>query len=217
MQLQGANSGILLTLGTADGAARDVARRYGVELIDGGALWPKVQDYRAGPDRRAVRLEAADKTKRGQWIGAGVSVLAGIVLFAATFPFNFDAAPQAQAAATATRRQPGRRTASTRKPSAINAAAKAMAKVAKMTECRTRDPACGSRDQGVRHFAGQQRRSGRRSRRSSVNLNSSDGQDTELITEVCRILIQYEELRYTRVQLDPPMNTQIPVRWRQCQ
>ena len=42
VQLQGAQSGILVTLGTAEGFARDLARRYGVELIDGRSLWPQV-------------------------------------------------------------------------------------------------------------------------------------------------------------------------------
>jgi len=215
VQLQGANSGILLTLGSADGAARDVARRYGVEIIDGGALWPKVQDYVPAQIVEHVRLEAADKTKRGQWIGAGVSVLAGIILFAATFPFNFDTAPQAQAAATAPVASPvaARRDQETQR---IHAAGAPLAKVANMTraERATRRAEAATKVSGISQVgnAGWSTQS-----TLSVNLNSSDGQDTELTTEVCRILIQYEELRYTRVQLDPPMNTQIPVRWRQCQ
>ena len=45
VQLQGAQSGILVTLGTAEGFARDLARRYGVELIDGRALWPQVEPF----------------------------------------------------------------------------------------------------------------------------------------------------------------------------
>src|SRR4249919_1445757 len=45
VQLQGATSGILITLGMAEGHARDIAKRYGVQLIDGPALWPKVQGY----------------------------------------------------------------------------------------------------------------------------------------------------------------------------
>ena len=48
-------------------------------------------------------------------------------------------------------------------------------------------------------------------------LNHTDGKDQLLIDEVCRTLVQYEELRYTRVQLDPPLNSTVPVRWRQCQ
>jgi restriction system protein len=50
-----------------------------------------------------------------------------------------------------------------------------------------------------------------------LTLTQTDGKDRPLIEEVCRTLTQYEELRYTRVQLEPPMNSTVPVRWRQCQ
>jgi hypothetical protein len=50
-----------------------------------------------------------------------------------------------------------------------------------------------------------------------LSLKQSDGADKGLVEEVCRILTQFEELRYTRIQLDPPANSNLPVRWRQCQ
>jgi hypothetical protein len=48
-------------------------------------------------------------------------------------------------------------------------------------------------------------------------LKQSDGADKALIDEVCRSLTQYEELRYTRLQLQPPVSSSAPVRWKQCQ
>jgi len=216
VQLQGASRGILVTLGSADGAARDVARKYGVEVIDGGALWPKVQDYVPANIVESVRQEAAELTKRGQWIGAGVSVLVGIVLFAATFPFGRDGAPQADAAASAHAATPAVVAKLDKETQRISDAAEAMAAVAKMSEAQLaarRVEAAGKVSEITQvGNAGWPTQS-----TLSVNLNKSDGQDIGLTTEVCRILTQYEELRYTRVQLDPPMNTQIPVRWRQCQ
>ena len=41
--------------------------------------------------------------------------------------------------------------------------------------------------------------------------------DASLIAEVCRILTQYEELRLTRLQVDPIDETKGSVRWGQCQ
>ena len=40
-----------------------------------------------------------------------------------------------------------------------------------------------------------------------------------VVEDICRSLLQYEELRYTRLQLDVPAGTQgqpAQVRWRQC-
>lgn len=215
VQLQGANSGILLTLGSADGAARDVARRYGVEVIDGQALWPKVQDYVSAQIVEQVRLEAAEKTKRGLWIGSVVSVLVGVGLLLATNPFDFDTAPDA----TVAHATPAA-TAAAAKPSSesqeISAAAAAMAKVAKMTDAERAERRAQA---AVKVAQITQIGNAGWSTQSTllVNLSKTDGQDTELTGEVCRILTQYEELRYTRVQLDPPLDSTVPVRWRQCQ
>ena len=45
-------------------------------------------------------------------------------------------------------------------------------------------------------------------------LNRTDGKDEALIDETCRILLQHEELRYTRIQLNPPADSAQAVRWR---
>ncbi len=216
VQLQGADSGILLTLGSADGAARDVARRYGVEIIDGQALWPKVQDYVSAQIVEQVRHAAAEKTKRGLWIGSVLSVLVGIAVMLATHPFNVDTAPDIAATApvsAASGRVAEKMSAENQQ---ISAAADALAKVAKMTDIERaqRRAQAAAKVAQITEIgnAGWSTQS-----TLLVALSKSDGQDTELTAEVCRILTQYEELRYTRVQLDPPMNSQVPVRWRQCQ
>ena len=49
-----------------------------------------------------------------------------------------------------------------------------------------------------------------------VTLNRTDGKDKVLIDEICRLITQYEELRYTRVQMEPPAGSNLPVRWRLC-
>ena len=50
-----------------------------------------------------------------------------------------------------------------------------------------------------------------------LNLNSTDGKDKVLIEEACRILIQHEEMRFTRIQLNPPVDSRFAVRWRLCE
>ena len=50
-----------------------------------------------------------------------------------------------------------------------------------------------------------------------VGLAREDGIDAGIVNEACAILVEYEELRYTRLQLEPPAGTTGQVRWRQCQ
>ena len=214
VQLQGATSGILLTLGSAEGLARDVARRYGVELIDGSALWPKVQDYVPANILESVRAEAAAKTRKGLWTGAVISVLVGVAALLIGNPLDFDIKTDATPAPTTT----AATTATVADPTAkeVNAAAAALAEVAKMTDAERnqRRAEAASKVGLISQIA-----SAGWSTQSTlmVSLKTTDEKDTELTQEICRILTQYEELRYTRVQLDPPMNSTIPVRWRQCQ
>ena len=49
-----------------------------------------------------------------------------------------------------------------------------------------------------------------------INLNTEKNDDKVLIEEICRVLTQREELRYTRLQLEPPPESTVPVRFRQC-
>ena len=50
-----------------------------------------------------------------------------------------------------------------------------------------------------------------------ISLVKGDGIDSGIVNEACAILTEYEELRYTRLQLEPPADAGVPVRWRQCQ
>jgi hypothetical protein len=96
------------------------------------------------------------------------------------------------------------------------AAAVAMAEVAKLTdEQRTERRAKASKEVSaiaqVAHAVWPTQST------LQVDLKQSDGKDANLITEVCSILTQYEELRLTRLQLDPPPGSTASVRWGQCQ
>ena len=50
-----------------------------------------------------------------------------------------------------------------------------------------------------------------------LSLAHSDGKDVALVTEACDMLSRYEELRYMRLQLEPPPGSNYRVRWRMCQ
>jgi hypothetical protein len=52
-----------------------------------------------------------------------------------------------------------------------------------------------------------------------VNLQQADddAKDNLLLDEVCRVLVQNEEMRFTRVQLESPSDSKRRVRWRLCE
>src|SRR5690606_31432614 len=50
-----------------------------------------------------------------------------------------------------------------------------------------------------------------------VSMARPDSMDRGLVNDACAILVEYEELRYSRLQLEPPPGSEVPVRWRQCQ
>jgi restriction system protein len=218
VQLQGAQKGMLITLGQAEATAHEIARKYGVKLIDGQALWPKVDRYVSPAMLASVRKEARSHTGQGLWIG----IVGSLVLGAATFLVTNQLAPAEappeppKPAAPVVAAKPKAMTAEERATAEINAAAKAMAEVASLTDeqriKRRGEAAAKIGDISQVNTAGWSTQS-----TLVLTLSRTDGKDRQLIDEVCRTLIQFEELRYTRVQLEPPMDSKVPVRWRQCQ
>ena len=237
VQLQGATSGILVTLGTAEAFARDLARRYGVELIDGRSLWPQVEPFAPASLIEDIRVHAAQKNVHGQRIGMIGSVVLGLLVFAggsimqpASAPAAELATPGAPAAAapavgTAASTDPGTvaQPEATVQPTfqdeasrAANAALEELKEVAKLTdqERTQRRLVAASRiaDLDAANNALWSTQS-----TLVISLVNGDGIDTGIVNEACAILTEYEELRYSRLQLEPPSGASVPVRWRQCQ
>ena len=246
VQLQGATSGMLVTLGSAEGFARDLARRYGVDLTDGRSLWPQVEPFAAPQMVVAIREQAAGQIRKGQRLGIVASVVLGLLVFGAGYAMQ----PGAPEPALAT---PASAPASTETPTAPpadaiqdpaagpageNAAApEAEAPVSRFTDQASRDAEGALRElEEVAKLTEQQRLERRLAAATEVGeleaaenagwstqstlvirMNRADGIDTGLVNEACAILVQYEELRYTRLQLEPPGDSTAPVRGRQCQ
>jgi hypothetical protein len=217
VQMQGATSGMLITLGAAESAARELAKRYGVQLIDGPALWPKIQGYAPVSISAHVKTIAAAQTQKGLWMGAGASVALGVVAFlVGNFLNPSEGSAQADTQLSAVPAAIRRPVAEDPTLKQINETARAMAQVANLTDQqRAERRVKAAKEVSAIVMIG----SAGWSTQSTLQLNlkQSDGQDVDLVAEVCRILTQYEELRFTRVQLDPPDQSNMPVRWRQCQ
>jgi hypothetical protein len=150
-------------------------------------------------------------------MGAVASVVLGLLVFLGGDFFGSEATGTQSASVTALA-PAAARVAAPEDPTLkkINATAKAMAAVAHLTDQERAERRVKAAKQ-VSEIV--QVASAAWSTQSTlqVNMKQTDGADTDLISEVCRILTQYEELRFTRVQLDPPDTSNVPVRWRQCQ
>ena len=227
VQLQGANNGILVTLGTAEGFARDLARRYGVDLIDGRSLWPQVEPFAPSTLVEDIRLQAANEIRRGQRMGVFASIGLGLVVFLVGSlltggePDRFDLAGKPAAApAAAAAPAPAAPTPELSPQDAASQAASAEMKeleaIARLTD---QERAQRRLTAAARVADLEEANSAIWSTLSTLNISlvNENGIDTGLVNEACAILIEYEELRFTRLQLDPPPSSNVPVRWRQCQ
>ena len=254
VQLQGANSGILVTLGTAEGFARDLARRYGVELIDGRSLWPQVEPFAPAAMVTAIRSQAAGLIRRGQQIGVLASVGLGVVVFllgsllqSAATPAVAEAPAPVAAPAAAAPTDPGATAGSAmaRADAAIRGdGADAPGANPAPTAEEIVDPAARAASEAMRELEeiAQLSDEERNQRRQSaagriagldqvesaiwstqstltIRMLHTDGVDDTLVAAACGVLADYEEIRYSRLQLEAPAvgATTAPVRWRVCQ
>jgi hypothetical protein len=221
LRMRGARSGILLTLGSAD-AISEAASAGIVELMDGATLWPKVRPLMPPMLLQQVRAEAIRRTRKGLWTGVAASLLAASLVFLVANAGEGPAAPAAaappvvspaRAVVAADEAQPRSDAAMLKQ---LNATAKAMAEVAKLS-----DPELASRRaevaQQVSLISQVDVAAWSAQRTLLVTLNHADGKEKVLVDEICRIVTQYEELRFTRIQLQPPAESGLSVRWRLCE
>jgi restriction system protein len=254
VQLQGATSGMLVTLGSAEGFARDIARRFGIDLVDGRSLWPQVEPFAPAAMVVAIREQAAGLIRRGQRMGLIASVGAGLVVFLVGSLMQGDPVsdlpavpPIAGAPAAAPTATPASAPATevAAAPSAgSDAAAPAATAPAADAATQATDPASRQAMAELQELdeialLSEDERLQRRlsaaatiadldeantaiwSTQSTlvIGMVHSEGIDSGLVNDACAVLADYEELRYSRLQLEPPTGdtTGTPVRWRQCQ
>lgn len=215
--LHGARSGILLTLGSTTPAARQVASSHNVQLIDGAALWPMVRQYLQPKLMEEVGRQASAQTTKGLWSGIAASVAVGAIIFFLNQPKVAPKGPEPVAASDVqpVRAEPAAPRSDAAMLEQINATAKAMAEVAKLSDEQLARRHADAAHQ-VSLLPQVDRAAWAAQRTLLVTLNRTDGKDKVLIDEICRILLQNEEMRFTRVQLESPESTRQAVRWRLC-
>lgn len=226
MQHEDAEGGLIVSCGAADTAALvEQARQRGIEVVAGHALWRQIRElipYDVRDDAEA----GAERKRRQRWMVSVVAALvAGVATwFAATL---LQSAPDDGASATVPVSRPAPRPAAATAPPAPATTTGTPAQMpdATLTEAQL-ETRRATAAMDVRSIPGLD--DAVWSTKSTLVITLPAGTTTvadTLVSDVCRILLQYEEQRYSRLQLEIPAapGTGGPdgaappqVRWRQC-
>ena len=224
VQMRGARRGLLITLGTVEPAALAGATSGKVEVIGGQALWPRLRSLVPPELLKGVRDGAAGRTRKGLWTGAACSMIAGVVVW---FAGQLLAPPQAAAQPVAASAATGNVDSPATAGNTAAASDQAMLRQLQITARAMEAVARLSPDELIRRRADVAKQVGRLAQVASaswsaqrtilIRLNQTDGKDKRLVDDVCRIVTQNEEMRFTRIQLEPPDGSPLAVRWRLCE
>ena len=219
VSLNGAREGVLVTLGSIGADAARVAATHAVQLVDGPTLWPKVRNLVLPSMLEGVRRQASARTNKAMWMGIGGSLVAAaalFVLFGGRLPER-DKAVVADADVAALNQSGRAPRADAAMLEQISATAKALEEVAKLTpEQLAERRAAAARSVSDLPRVRQAAWSGPRTLLVSLERPGEEDRDDQLLDEVCRTLVQNEEMRFTRVQLESPV-VDARVRWRLCE
>lgn len=236
-RLAGARGGILITEGRIERDGRATAEKQSVEVLDGTLLWPMLQPYLPGDVESRVKNEARREAVRRISIAALGSLTLGLIVGMGYLTSRLDqesavapapapstpASPSAPTAAPAAAGNTGavQPDASAAAPVPAPAPAPASHNVDPNSILGTvADPdaetlaryqrelaALVGRQNGVLNAFWQTRQ--------TLAVNRSAEID-EIWPQICQQLRRYPALRTVRIQLNPRLGTDEPVRWRQC-
>lgn len=194
----GAGGGILATLGRIDADARGNPR---IELLDGGTVWTLVDPLLPQSLRLDIRQRGRSRTLRDIQLSWLVALLVGF-----TMAMLLPSPPVPEAAPMAAAPQP---VASVVAPPAT--AGNPLPPAAPESEEQRREGAMRE----ISALPGVEEASW--VTRSTLVVYLSDDEASEHdIASLCTTIERYEELRASRLQLQPRAGSEMPVRFKQC-
>lgn len=198
MRLNGAASGLMATPGKVDADARKQAGSA-VELIDGAALWPMLKPLLPVSVRNTVAAESHARSVRNVALGwvAALALGAGAAWL---LPAAKDAGAPPASVDTASNRSRG-------KPAADAPAALAPAPLSE-EEQREQVRAAVSDLPGVDRAVW--------TTRSTLLIQLDDDSEIDHRKSICAIVERYDDLRASRLQLQPVPGSGRAVRFLQC-
>ncbi len=209
--IQDADGAIIVSCAAAERAATGLANERRIEILADEDLWAHAKPWVAHDQRVDAEAVAHTAKRKRLLISALVAMLSAILTYSVV----------AAIAPAPTPHQP----APTAAPAAAKPAAPVTSTAPAMPDANLTDSQLASRRasatmevRGLTRVA-----SAIWSTRSTLQVvlhdDPSDAELAGLVDDVCRSLLQYEELRFTRLQVDVPTGDvaqPVRVRWRQC-
>jgi hypothetical protein len=220
VSLNGAREGILVTLGSADDAALRVASTHHMQIIVGQQLWPKVRNFVVPSLLEQVKSQASQRTRMGLWSGTLASVAAGGLIFVLMGDHgSYGGGPVvADSDVAPMHGQAPKAPTDAQMLAQINATAKAYEASTKLSpEERAKRRVDVSHRIAALPRVGQAIWSAQSTMLVNLRVAGDDAADTQLLDETCRLLVQQEEMRFSRVQLESPPDSGRRVRFRSCE
>lgn len=196
-----ASGGIIATLGTIQGELRK--HPQDIELIDGATLWPLISPLLPPSLHNDIMARARRLTVRATGVVWVVALLAGLL---ASLLIPDAVVDPTREATDATIASPANADGSGR--GEANPVVESPAIAGTEEEQRRDIAAAVSRLPGIA-------RASWATRSTLVALVDADASEQQ-IDGICKVLAPYEDLRYSRVQLQPPPGSEAPVRFLQC-
>lgn len=194
----GAAGGILATLGRIDSDARKHSQ--GIELLDGVTLWPLIDPLLPPSLHQHLAAQARTSTKRALGVAWAAALVAGAVLalgLASTDPSSSDTTAEAPPSA--------------RTPPNTPVAGESAPRIAtSLSEDEQRKQVM----EVISTLPGVERAVW--STRSTLLVYLTEEVDDQRVARICKALERFDDLRASRLQLQPPAGSAAAVRFMQC-
>jgi hypothetical protein len=206
IRLANADGGILATQGRIAEEAKPAAARQRIELLDGATLWPELREL-IDPQRRADIIAGAGRKARQRtllsWL---LALLAGVATFlflpgsdgpAFAIPAGDSARPDPTVQADALPADAGGQSIAAPAPTDTAGLEKQRGDLAKAVSALPMVDRAGWTTQST----------------LQVYLRDASG---DPVASICPLMVHYDALAASRIQLTPPAGSNLPTRFRQC-
>lgn len=214
LRLAGAAGGVLITEGKVEREGLAAAEKQSIEILDGRRIWPILKPYLPSEAETRIVRDARRRAQRHIGIAGLASITLGLLAGLGWLSSHEPKAPSAPSAPpVATPRPPA--------PAATaQASAPASAPPSTMTSQNVAEPDEATLDRYQQAVSRTLTGApgiirGIWLTRMTLAVDRT-GEDAEIWPSICRELERYPVLRTVRVQLNPRVGVDEPVRWRQC-
>lgn len=201
IRLANAAGGILATQGKISPEARPAATMQRIELLDGPTLWPELRELMSEEQRTPILAGAAAKARQRTLLSWLLALVAGVAVFT-LMPRTAPAVSSESLPVAAT--APASEAASAvAAPIAAPAPADAPALDKQREDVADAIATLPMVDRAVW------------STQSTLQVFLLDG-NGDAFDQICPLVVRYDALASSRIQLTPPPGSDLPTRFRQC-